>query len=412
MKIGMIGCGKLGLMVALSIESKGHTVLGYDVNPAIATYLQNKSLPFKEEHSEELLKDSTMRMTSLEEVVNESDIIFLAIQTPHDSKYEGVTRIPEERVDFDYSYLKEAVSEVNDLLKEDKVIVVISTVLPGTVDRELRPLMGEHFKLVYEPLFIAMGTVYKDYVNPEFVLVGVDEEEPANKLEEFYKTIHSSPIFKTDIRSAEAIKVFYNTFITMKTVLGNLYGEMAYRLGANVDDIYRALTLATDRIISPKYLQAGMGDGGGCHPRDNIALSFVAKREGLSFDIFDALMTAREKHTEWLARLIVETQQMTDLPIVILGKAFKPETNLTTGSPARLLAHILEEMGVEFYHVDPKLGEAIPLNCPALFFIATKHDIFKSVLFPEGSVVIDPFRFITPQPGVRTLRIGDNRKRG
>lgn len=196
----------------------------------------------------------------------------------------------------------------------------------------------------------------------------------------------------------------------MKTVLANIYGEIAHKMGANVDDIYKALSLATDRIISPKYLKAGMGDGGGCHPRDNIALSFLAKRIGLSYDIFESLMIAREKQTEWLANLIIESRRETKLPVVLLGKAFKPEINLVEGSPAILLANILKEKGVRFKHYDPLVNSdpsEIANLKPAIYFIATQHNCFKDYKFPKGSVVIDPFRYIPDQgKSVRVIRLG------
>lgn len=398
MKIGFVGCGKLGLMVALTIESKGHEVKGYDPNPAIESFLEEKSIPFHEEHSEELLKDSKMEMVSLKELCEWADMLFIAVQTPHKPLYEGVTRIPDTREDFDYTMLTEAVKAVNDNLVRPTVCVVISTVLPGTIDREVRPLLGENFRLVYEPLFIAMGTVYNDYLNPEFVLVGVDDEKAADELEEFYKTIHNKPLLKTDIKSAEAIKVLYNTFITTKTVLGNLYGELAHKTGANVDDIYKALTLSTDRLLSPKYLKSGMGDGGGCHPRDNIALSWLSEKVGMSYNFFDSLMTAREKHTEWLADLIVEHRGYR--PVVILGRAFKPETNIETGSPSVLLGNLLKERDVPFdYDYDYH-------STPTLYFVGTQHTKYRDYKFTKGSVVIDPFRYIPDQEGVKIIRIG------
>lgn len=403
----MVGCGKLGLMIALTIESRGYNVMGYDINPIIGEYLKKRKIPFKEEYSDTLLAKTKMKMmTNIKELVDWSDLIFVAVQTPHEPLYEGITRVPDTRTDFDYSYLKDTVKQINGCLNEDKVIVIISTVLPGTIEREVRPLIGIHFKLVYEPLFIAMGTVHSDYLNPEFVLIGVDEEEPAKKLELFYKTIHTSPVFKTDIRTAEAIKVFYNTFITMKIVLGNIYGEMAYKTGANADDIHKALSMANDRIISNKYMKAGMGDGGGCHPRDNIALSYIAHKVGLSFDIFDALMKAREAHTEWLANLIEDKRKETELPVVILGKAFKPESNLCAGSPAILLSNILKEKGINHIHYDPYIDEPICFDGASIYFIATKHESFTGIKFVCGSIIIDPFRFIPYQKDVKIIRIG------
>lgn len=401
MKVGMVGCGKLGLMVALAIESRGHEVRGYDVARMPSVYVERREIPFKEEHASELLSKTKITFErSLRSLCAWADIIFMAPQTPHGPEYEGVTPLPKSRADFNYRYLRECVAAVNRSLTKPTVCVIISTVLPGTIHREVEPLIGVNFRLVYEPLFIAMGTVVNDFLNPEFVLVGVNELEAAWELEKFYETIHHAPIFKTDVKTAEGIKVFYNTFITAKTVLGNLYGEIAHKTGMNVDDIYAALSLATDRLISPKYLRSGMGDGGGCHPRDNIALSWLARKLGTSFDFFEVLMVARERHCEWLADLINEHRG--DLKVFILGRAFKPETNIDVGSPSRLLSEILNVRGVPHViadHLHPVIG--------ALYFIGTRHESYASYSFPPGSIVIDPFRYIPSMPGVKVIRIGE-----
>jgi UDPglucose 6-dehydrogenase len=391
-------------MVALTIESCGHEVKGHDIDPAVAGYLRERAIPFREDHAEELLRSTRMEMVSLKELCAWAEILFLAPQTPHESRFEGVTPLPADRADFDYSYLKEAVKEVNACLPCPTTCVVISTVLPGTIERVVKPLLGRNFLLIYEPLFIAMGTVYQDFLNPEFVLCGTEHEEAYLDLLQFYDTIGMMNLFRTDIRTAEGIKVFYNTFITAKTVLGNLYGEMAHRLGMNVDDIYKALCLAKDRLISPKYLKAGMGDGGGCHPRDNIALSYIAKTHGLSFDFFEALMVARQKHCEWLADMCEDESREWGLPIRILGKEFKPETNIRTGSPAILLYNILSERGVAVRIIDNPEKEA------AVYFIGCQHTRYRNCKFPSGSVVIDPFRYIQGQEGVHLVSIGSGKE--
>lgn len=419
MKIGMVGCGKLGLMVALTIESRGHEVRGYDIDPAVATRLKDRTLLFHEEHAEELLKNTKMQMVPLSELCAWADILFLAPQTPHAPQFEGITPLPEERADFDYLPLITCVVMVNECLVRPTTCVVVSTVLPGTIERAIEPLINENFKLVYQPLFIAMGTVYHDFLHPEFVLCGTKHDDAAAELRHFYETIFfpvykpiwntcdemDNRVFRTDIRTAEGIKVFYNTFITAKTVLANIYGELAHKLGMNADDIYRAMSKATDRLISPKYLKAGMGDGGGCHPRDNIALSYVARRENLSFDIFEALMKAREKHTEWLADLCQQAAADSGLPIVILGMAFKPETNITTGSPSLLLYSILGRRDVPVHLSDyPDMFEK------SVFFIGCQHKRYQTYAFPEGSVVIDPFRYIPYSSAYSVIRIGDSSK--
>jgi UDPglucose 6-dehydrogenase len=167
------------------------------------------------------------------------------------------------------------------------------------------------------------------------------------------------------------------------------------------------LFLANQRLISTKYLYGGMGDGGGCHPRDNIALSWLAERVDLSFDWYDNLIKCREKQTEWMSDLITENSN--GLPIVILGKTFKKETNLTVGSPSILLKNILDEKGISSTIFDPLTDDGIPpISEKSLFFIGTNHSVFKEYKFPEGSVVIDPWRYIEPSDNIKLIKVGDS----
>lgn len=416
MEVGFVGVGKLGMPCALAVDMAGHNVYCYDVNP---TSMQKDEFPHKEvgpngeESIEPLLRKSDLEFLPLREVIEKSEIVFVSVQTPHDPMYEGITRIPEERVDFDYSFLQKSISEISNILdeiQENRIIVIISTVLPGTIRKYIFPHMSDHVKLCYNPFFIAMGTTIPDFLNPEFVLFGVYDEDAAKKAEELYKTLHNRPFYKTSIENAEAIKVLYNTFISTKISIANTIMEMSHKLqNCNCDEIMGALKMATDRIISPKYLNGGMGDGGGCHPRDNIALSWLSREIGMSFDWFDAAMTQRERQTEWLADLIEEEAVKAELVMVILGKAFKPETNLTVGSPSILLQNILEERGCDCRMFDPHVdGVEYEFCDPALYFIGTQHKVFAEYKYPEGSVVIDPFRYIPDQEGIKVIRIGEN----
>jgi UDPglucose 6-dehydrogenase len=406
-KIGFIGLGKLGLPCALAIEKKGHKVFGYDVNPEVGKILDNRILPYKEVDGQEHLETHNISFLSLSEVVKESEIIFVAVQTPHEPKYEGITRIPNERCDFNYAYLKDsikAISDVLDELKENRIVVIISTVLPTTVKEQIMPLVSEYMRLCYNPFFIAMGTTIHDFLNPEFVLLGNDNEEAANEVEKFYRTLHNSPVYKTSITNAELIKVSYNTFISMKIVFANTLMEICHKMGGNVDEVTKALGMANQRIISDKYLTGGMGDGGGCHPRDNIAMSFLAEKLNMSFDFFNSIMKAREEQTEWLAEIVRENKG--DLPIVVLGKAFKPETNLISGSPSILLKNILNETEQDVEVYDPHIDEEKTFDKPSIFFVGTKHDAFAKMSFPEGSVVVDPWRYIPKTDGVKVIHVG------
>ena len=409
MNVGFVGLGKLGLPCALAIEARGHKVCGYDIDPRVKEILDSKQLPYREIWAQEHLDNSKIDFVSLDHVVERSDVIFVPIQTPHDPLYEGTTRIPDTRVDFDYTWLVSGMRDLSAAIDRngtDKVVIIISTVLPGTVDSMIRPVISDRVKLCYNPFFIAMGTTMRDFLNPEFVLCGVDYENAAKAAESLYKTLHDRPFFKTSIKNAELIKVCYNTFIGMKIVFINTVMEICEKTGADVDAVSDALALANERIISDKYLRGGMGDGGGCHPRDNIALSWLARKLDLSHDFFEDLMVAREDQTEWFAELI----ENYDLPKFILGKAFKPETNLTVGSPAVLLKNILEERGISVTCYDPHVDLDKPKFIKAVYFIGTRHDVFATYNFPAGSVVLDPHRYIPDQDGVTVIRIGQSKK--
>lgn len=418
MNIGFIGLGKLGLPCALAIEAQGHKVKGYDISEEVINILKDKIIPYQEEGAQVLLTSSHIEIFPLQKLIDFADILFVAVQTPHHPQYEGITRIPSTRADFDYTFLRNSIMDISskvDKLGKSQIVVVISTVLPGTIEREIVPILSPLIKLCYNPFFIAMGTTIYDFLNSEFILLGVDDEEAAHTVEEFYYNITKSPVFRTSVKNAEAIKVFYNTYITSKIVFANTIMEICHKTGCDVDVIIDALSMANDRVVSPKYMRGGMGDGGNCHPRDNIALSWLAEKLDLSFDLFGALMKAREKQTEWLADKIVEIYmrekyRIREMRIIILGKAFKSDVNIEGGSPSILLKNILEERGIKVKMYDPYVDQGKAIVCsPAIYFIGTNHTIFKSYRFQRGSIVIDPWRFIKDQPGVEVIRIGEGK---
>ncbi len=187
MKIGFVGLGKLGLPCALAIDSKGHSVYGYDINTDVKRILDEKKLPYREQGADDLLQSHNIKWGSIKDVVENSDIIFVPIQTPHLPKYEGDNRIPSERADFDYEWLKSGIKDLSNEISnqgEDKIVIIISTVLPGTIRRDIKPLLNEKVKLCYNPFFIAMGTTVKDFASPEFVLFGVDDDSAYLKAKE------------------------------------------------------------------------------------------------------------------------------------------------------------------------------------------------------------------------------------
>jgi UDPglucose 6-dehydrogenase len=417
LSIGFIGLGKLGLPCASAMSVlSGKTINGYDVNKEIKSYISSCTVPYVENKIEDYLSKSKIDFKdSIESVVMSSDIVFIAVQTPHDPMFEGTVPLPEERKDFDYSYLISVVEEINRilLLNENKNvdIVIISTILPGTIKEKIKPILTskrEGVNLLYNPYFIAMGTTIDDFINPEFVLIGGKHDE-AQQLSNFYNSILSVPIVRVRTASAELVKVSYNTFIGMKIVFANAIAEIIEKqnLGCS-EEVFAALGMANNRIISPKYMSPGMGDGGGCHPRDQIAMSHLAKKLNLSVDLFEFLADSRDKQTEYQANIIEHYQKTTGQEVIILGQSYKKNIGLDVGSPSRLLQYYLDALNVRYKVIDPYFDKSpVSFDSPKIFYVATPHDSFKNLSMPVESIVIDPWgNSVTKQYNIPILSLG------
>jgi UDPglucose 6-dehydrogenase len=339
---------------------------------------------------------------TLEEVVRLSSLLLLSPQTPHPPELDGSVRFNHARKDFDYSYLIECCTRVSRLVAkstEHKTIVIISTVLPGTTAREIHPLMAElighdNWSLIYSPSFIAQSTIVEDFKAPEFCLAGwlTKDRLGAEVYQRYLRQIHDAPVLNMSWESAELAKVLYNTFIGFKIVLANTAMELCHHLhDADCQVVMHALQLATERIVSPRYMMPGMGDGGGCHPRDNIAMAFICEKFGLAYNPFDFVMDCREKQAEFLADLAIEHAKPYR-PIVILGKCFKDDVNQTVGSPSVLLGNIItEEIGASrVFYVDDALGLEYEGPERPVYIIGVRG-YGQTYRFLSHSTVIDPW---------------------
>jgi len=372
-KVGFIGLGKLGLPCA-EVMAQEYDVTGYDIYP----------------------KDSSKIAISdtLEGAVKDKDVVFVAVQTPHDPVYDGST--PSTHLankDFDYSIANQVLADINQYVTSDQLVVLISTVLPGTTRRELRQHIT-NARFIYNPYLIAMGSVAWDMVNPEMVIIGTEDGSltgDADLLKDFY-----APLMENNPRyaigtwdEAEAIKIFYNTFISTKIGLVNMIQDVAMKNGnMNVDVVTDALINSTIRIVSGKYMTAGMGDGGACHPRDNIALRWLAQRLELGYDLFDSIMTSREIQAENLALRCVKEGEK----VCVIGKAYKPDVPYTNGSYSLLVAYYIEKHGGKVTYYDPNTGDSTFDFKADVYLIGYWSWWVDEIDFPYGSVVIDPWR--------------------
>lgn len=386
MEIGFIGLGKLGMPCAEEIVLHGHNVSGYDVLERNSNLVSVKS--------------------SIKEVVDNKEIVFIAVPTPHDPEYDGSKPCMDlEPKDFSYNIVKECLVEANKYMNKNQLLVLISTVLPGTTRNEFCDLV-ENTRFVYNPYLIAMGSVAWDMVNPEMVMIGTQDGKrngDAKQLINFYETImeNDPPYVVGTWDECECIKVFYNTFISNKISFVNMIQDVAERSGnINVDVVTKALCLGSSRIISSHYMTAGMGDGGACHPRDNIALRYLAEKLDLGYDLFESIMGSREVQAKNLAKKLIELAG-DGLPIVIHGKAYKPKVPYIDGSYSLLVGHYCVEMGKTPVYVDKYTGDEYTPNGPAVFLLAHSasttywHEDSRDELYceiPRGSIVLDPWR--------------------
>ena len=242
-----------------------------------------------------------------------------------------------------------------------------------------------------------MGTIKWDMVNPEMVIVGTDDGSitgDAKELIDFYKTfMQNDPRYEVGTwDEAEAIKIFYNTFISAKVGIVNMIQDVAEKNGnMNVDVVTGALARSNYRITGPAYMQAGMGDGGACHPRDNIALRYMAEQLDLGYDLFDSIMRAREVQAENMAMTVLNYGKN----ITIVGKAYKPGVHYTNGSSSMLVAYYIEEQGGTVNYYDEHTGDLdFKSDTTDVYLIGYWDDYVKALNFPAKSVVIDPWRKI------------------
>ena len=437
--IGFIGVGKLGQACA-EMVAEVHDVVGYDVN-----------------HVE---PENFTMVDNMEDAVKGQDIVFIAVPTPHDPQYDGkapTSHLPNK--DFDYSIVKDILSKVNAVATQEQLIVLISTVLPGTVRREFIPLIT-NTRFVYNPYLIAMGTVKWDMVNPEMVMIGTadgSETGDAKELVDFYKTImQNEPKYVIGTwDECECIKVFYNTFISAKVSLVNMIQDVAEKQGnINAEVVCDALANSDRRIMGPGYMKPGMGDGGACHPRDNIALRWMAENLDLGYDLFDSVMRSREVQAENMAKRLMDlavedrlqaSAKISEKPIVIVGKAYKPLVEYETGSSSMLVGHYIKEAGFDVHYYDEQTGDIPPqevLEGEAVYLLAHnpevtygdqldtvpgwyngKHNVTDcdtaltvstgngtELNFAPGSIVVDPWRKTPQLDGVEVIHYGNTRE--
>jgi UDPglucose 6-dehydrogenase len=360
MQVAVVGLGKLGAPLAAVLASKGNHVLGIDINPEAVRLLNEGLAPVEEPGLPELVSASQDRLSATTELggAADADVTILLVPTPSD-----------DRGAFSNEHVVAAVDEVGRGLRgrdDYHVVVVASTVIPGSCDTEIRAALesasgrrvGETLGLCYSPEFIALGSVIRDMLEPDMVLIGESDAGAGDVLERLYAGVceNDPPFRRMSLVNAELTKIAVNTYVTMKISYANALADMCERLpGADVEAVTDALGL--DTRIGAKYLRGAISYGGPCFPRDNKAFSVFARDLGAQPLLAEATDAVNVAQIDRLAR-VVQSRLKTGDAVGILGLAYKPETGVIEESPGVALARLLGNAGYEVRVYDPVATEA------------------------------------------------------
>jgi UDPglucose 6-dehydrogenase len=359
--VSIIGLGKLGASMAAGMASRGFNVIGVDIDHRAVEAINAGRAPVQETDLDEMIMNNRERLQatmSHVEAIAKSDISFVIVPTPSDEK--GA---------FSLQYAAFAFKEIGRALaKKDgyHVVVLTSTVLPGSTRYGLLPILeresgkrcGRDFGLCYSPEFIALGSVIRDFLNPDFYLVGEFDARSGDALQSVNERValNKAPCQRMTIENAELAKISLNSYVTMKISFANMLADLCERIpGGNVDQVSDALGM--DTRIGRKYLTGGLGYGGPCFPRDNVALSFLARELGAENDI----PTTTDRVNKALADRIVKSLRSRvrkGATVAVLGLAYKPFSHVVEESQGILLARTLAGSGYRVLAFDPLANES------------------------------------------------------
>jgi len=356
MKLSVIGLGKLGAPLAAVMAHKGHTVTGVDVNPAFVRAVQEGRAPVSEPGLAEMIQANRDRLGATmdyDEAVLASDITFIIVPTPSDP--DGT---------FSMRYVLTAAEKIGAALRKKSawhVVVLSATVMPGSTGNRLAPALetasgkkcGVDFGLCYNPEFIALGSVIRDMLNPDMILIGESDPRSGEILEQLYAGVcESHPrIRRMNFVNAELTKISVNTFVTTKISYANMLTEVCETLpGADVDVVTAAL--GCDTRIGPKYLKGALGYGGPCFPRDNVAFAAMARANGVPALLAEATDQVNRRQVPRLAEWIL-SRLPEGSTVGVLGLSYKSDTAVIEESQGLALAQHLLAKGVKVAVYDP-----------------------------------------------------------
>ena len=358
MKISIFGLGYVGCVTAACLAQDGHTVIGVDVNPSKIEQVNSGISPINEPRLQDMLEKFTLEgklsahLDVCEAVLN-SEISLVCVGTP--SKHNG---------GLDFKFVEKVCQEIGKsmALKEDfHQVVIRSTVLPGTLQSRLIPILeqysnktaGNDFGISMNPEFLREGSAVDDYYQPGYVIIGEFNQRSGDAVEEMYRKVEA-PVIRTDIRTAEMVKYVSNTFHALKVTFANEIGNLCKAHDIDGQKVMDIVCLDHRLNISATYLKPGFAFGGSCLPKDVRALTYRAKEYDIGTPLLNAIIPSNEKQIQMGINLVEKTGCHN---VGILGLSFKPSTDDVRESPIITLIETLigRGYGVSIYDelVDP-----------------------------------------------------------
>ncbi len=343
--IGVVGAGWVGLVTAACFAELGHPVVVREIIPEKVEALRRGEVPIHEPGLPELIERNRERLaftTDMGELLEAARLFFVCVQTP--PTYSG---------DADLSAVRRAVEEIGD--PEGKVLVMKSTVPVGTGRSIQRDAPGLTY--VSCPEFLREGTAAKDFMEPDRVVIGSDpdDEWAAGAVAAVYEPL-GAPIVRTDLSSAEMIKLASNAYLATKISFINEIANVCDEVGADVTEVARGMGL--DPRIGPRFLSAGLGFGGSCFPKDTQALKMLAGNIGYHFQLLSSVIEVNElQKRRVMSKLAKHLDSLGGRRVALLGLAFKPDTDDMREASSLVLAARLEGEGASVSAFDPVAGE-------------------------------------------------------
>jgi UDPglucose 6-dehydrogenase len=398
MKLSVIGLGKLGAPLAAVLASKGFPVIGTDLNPAFVDAINAGHAPVDEPRLQELIDENRERLHATADAaaaVADTDVTFVIVPTP--SQNDGR---------FTNKYVISAMETVGAGLRKKSgyhVVVITSTVMPGSTGGEIRAALeahsgrqvGEALGLCYNPEFIALGSVVRDMLQPDMILIGESDPKAGEVLQRIYErsTDNKPLIRRMNFVNAELTKISVNTYVTTKISYANMLADVCDRIpGADVDVVTQAV--GCDSRIGTKYLRGAIGYGGPCFPRDNVAFSALARTLGARAELAEATDRLNDYQVERVVKAIEERYPGSG-PIGVLGLSYKPETSVVERSQGVTVVGRLLERGREVVAYDPKALASAQAELSQKFIHATSAE----ACVRAASIVV----VMTPWPEFRAV---------